>query len=94
MRRTAVGTPGNVRVLPVRQEEPSVLTVIQSGSDRAALEAWCHQATVAAGRRPAAHEVVMALVRRLLADPALRADVAADLREGAGRSDVARYSAW
>lgn len=81
-----------VRRLPAPGEEAVALTVLQPVEHHTALLRWCDG--FAAGRRPEPHEVVQALLRRLLADPELAADLAADLREGTSADDLAGYVGW
>lgn len=86
---------GNVRLLPVRppRDETIALTVLASMTDYAALRGWCAR-VVTCGRPATPQDVVHALLARLLADPELAADVAADLREGAGADVIADYVCW
>jgi hypothetical protein len=62
----------------------TALTVLQPMSMYRALQQWCSRAGIAAGTPDLSpHDVVHALVLRLLADPDLAADVTADLKEEA-----------
>ena len=95
-----LGRPSHevVRVLPARvpppREQAASLTMLQPLAEYTVFAAWCAEASGDDGTSPSPQAVMHALVRRLLADPRLGADVLADLREGATASEVDGYVGW
>ena len=64
-------------------------------SEYRALQQWCERTGVGLGRLELSPQDVMhALVLRLLVDPVLAADLAADLREGSSSDAMAAYVCW
>jgi hypothetical protein len=74
---------------------PLAATVLLTEGEHNALAQWCREASaLLSGRGIAPHEVLRALVARVVSDARLAADVLADLRTPTTMDDIRRYTAW
>jgi hypothetical protein len=82
--------------LPVQPTSlPLAATVLLTEVEHSALAQWCREASaLLSGRGVTPHEVLRALVARVVSDAKLAADVLADLRAPTTMDDIRRYTAW
>jgi hypothetical protein len=74
---------------------PLAATVLLTEIEHKVLAQWCREASARlSGRVVTPHEVLRALVARLVCDARLAADLLADLRAPTTMDDIRRYTAW
>ena len=79
--------------IPTQRDQTIALTVLPPTPTYLALLRWCDR-VAGPGAAPSPQDVLGALLARLLVDKELAANLAADLREGAGADEIENYAGW